>query len=93
MIFAVLVLMNASFAATDQDMQLNTTDNEVVSIDENLNEQSSQENNDQNDNLAAVDDGSDDLLKDTRTFQEIRDKINSASGGGTVDLENRVYSR
>ena len=93
MIFAFLICMTASFAATDQDMQLNTTDNDVISIDENLNEQSSQENNEQNYNLAAVDDGSDDLLKDTGTFQEIRDKINSASGGGTVDLENREYSR
>jgi len=45
MIFAFLVCMTASFAATDQDMQLNIADDDVISIDENLNEQSSQETN------------------------------------------------
>lgn len=93
MIFAFLVCMTASFAATDQDMQLNIADDDVISIDENLNEQSSQETNEQNDNLSVVDDGSEDLLKDTGTFQEIKDKITSASTGGTVDLKNLVYSR
>ena len=63
-----LISMTASFAATDENVQLNTTKTDEISLDDKSNDELLQEENEQidkNDELVAVGGGGEDKLAET----------------------------